>query len=653
MIRSFLKDVRANYALVTAIALLPIMGALALALDYSEMTRQRQAMSNALDAAGIATARQVVSGDTDAELIAYANDFFEANLGPVNPADTTLDVTLPDTANGGGTLSLTATLNYHPDFYPVFAAMLGKDATVGSSTVSFSANTEVRLKNTLEVALVLDNSGSMSQEGYGSGEKRIDLLKAAAKELVSTLAGQARLIKQVEKPVRFGLVPFAASVNVGPQHAGDSWMDGYGISPIHHENFNWASLDDPGKGAVKSNGIWYKAGTGWGAEEGGVLSRFSLYRDMRQVTSREWVPDENDEPTCVEWDWDGDCDEYERGHFDETVGATAGWRGCVEARPWPYNVNDAPPDAGVGDGGAVYGDPATLFVPMFAPDEPGDVWKTEDDSDPDYYDTANNWWNDGTEDTAASRLTDMKKYFEVRPYGVNYPRGTGPDYSCTTKPITPLVDVTTEDGLTTINNAIDAMTPNGGTNVPEGLAWGWRVVSSGVPFTQGRPDGEKGNDKVVIVLTDGANTYYTPASLGYADPAGTQSIYSSYGYLDPAHDDTEARRLFQGTDSAVGQYDYTNGNYTRALNQQMQALCTNAKAAGMMVMTVSLDLDSEDADEAAAIAALKACASESRFRSDPADPSKPAKLYWNATGADLSDTFEDIADELSNLRIVG
>ena len=33
------------------------------------------------------------------------------------------------------------------------------------------------------------------------------------------------------------------------------------------------------------------------------------------------------------------------------------------------------------------------------------------------------------------------------------------------------------------------------------------TVSSNEPFTEGRPNTEKGNDKVVIVLTDGANTY--------------------------------------------------------------------------------------------------------------------------------------------------
>ena len=52
MIRRFLRDKRGNFAMLTAIAIVPIMGALALAVDYAEMSRQRQDTMNALDAAG-------------------------------------------------------------------------------------------------------------------------------------------------------------------------------------------------------------------------------------------------------------------------------------------------------------------------------------------------------------------------------------------------------------------------------------------------------------------------------------------------------------------------------------------------------------------------------------------------------------------------
>jgi hypothetical protein len=102
----------------------------------------------------------------------------------------------------------------------------------------------------------------------------------------------------------------------------------------------------------------------------------------------------------------------------------------------------------------------------------------------------------------------------------------------------------------------------------------------------------------------------------------------------------------------VSKSTYSNDNYTKALNEQMATLCTNAKAANVLIMTVSLDLNASNKTEKAQMDALKACSSESRFRIDPAT-GKPAKLYWNATGASLSDDFKAIANELSNLRIVG
>jgi Flp pilus assembly protein TadG len=642
MIGKFLKDRRGNFALMTAIAMVPLMGALALAIDYAEVTRQKQATLNALDAAGIATARYLLTGADDDETRAYAKAFFEVNLGSIDPDDTALDVTLPTSTLGGGTLKLAAKLTYRPYFLPAFKSLMGAS---GSTELSVNAKSEIRLKNTLEVALVLDNSGSMNETGSGSGEKRIDLLKAAAKQLVDTLALQANLIKQVEKPVQFALVPFAASVNVGPENAGAAWMDVNGKSPIHHENFDWSTLSAPDKYAEQAGGIWYKKGIAWGAEEGQVLSRFSLYRDMRVVTSHERV-DGSKRYVCTKYYNNGTCDDgYYAYDYVDTYGPFASWQGCVEVRPHPLNINDDP---------GVSSDPSTLFVPMFAPDEPGNHWRVTQDPDetPKTYGAANSWWNDDpSSTTGTTRQRNMAKYFMAR--AADAPvltKGRGPNYSCTTKAITPLTDVSTEEGLTAVKAAIDEMVPNGNTNVPEGTAWGWRTVSHGEPFPEGRLETEKGNDKVVIVLTDGANTY---GDLGSTDPAGNKSTYAAYGYTGQAYGTTAETRLFKGTSSAIGRSNYTAGNYTSALNEQMAALCANAKASKVLVMTVSLDLDTADYDENQAIEALKKCSSDSRFRKDSADPSKPAKLFWNATGSNLAEKFREIADELSNLRIVG
>ena len=87
----------------------------------------------------------------------------------------------------------------------------------------------------------------MDEYGSGTSEKRIELLREAAKELVETLALQASQMKQIDKPVQFGIVPFSASVNVGPDNDDKTWMDTTGISPIHHENFDWSKMTQTDK----------------------------------------------------------------------------------------------------------------------------------------------------------------------------------------------------------------------------------------------------------------------------------------------------------------------------------------------------------------------------------------------------------------------
>src|SRR5690606_34853035 len=119
----------------------------------------------------------------------------------------TLKVVLPTSNAGGGTLKLSVDMKYDPYFFGAFATLMNREG----AELTFHAENEIRLKNTLEVALVLDNSGSMDYNGSGTGKKRMVLLKEAAKQLVDTIAKQAALMKQVEKPVQFGLVPFAGS----------------------------------------------------------------------------------------------------------------------------------------------------------------------------------------------------------------------------------------------------------------------------------------------------------------------------------------------------------------------------------------------------------------------------------------------------------
>jgi len=599
----FLKDTSGNYAMITGLMMLPLMGALSLAVDYAEMTRQKQAMVNALDATCVATAKQFLDGATESEAKAYAAKFFAANLGPASQHTTTLTTIVPTESAPREDVQCTSTIAYKPYLRPAFLMLYNGDPT--TQTLNFAETTNVKIQNTVEVSLVLDNSGSMDERAKTSSPKRIDVLKQAASALVDQLSARGKLMKKVINPVQFSLVPFSASVNVGKTFASASWIDTGADSPIHYENFNTTSTmyvdGNTNKQIKMSSGKLRKIGTAWPvAEQNSIVTRLSLYNELKQWTTSAKTA-------------------------TNVVGA---WEGCVEARPYPYDITD---DA------ATTANPATLFVPWFYPDNYYNDWFTN-------YDTSLSY---------ADQQRDLRKYFTP----VAYNKDTsgfvglddGPNGGCSTTPITPLTDISTTAGATFIKTKINAMQPTGNTNVPEGMAWGWRTLSSAEPFTEGRPEISNGNDKVLIVLTDGANTY--TSLKGYTDPEPNKSTYAAYGFINQMYNGGSKTRLFLGQDTGFSTSTYTAANLSTAMDTHFKQLCNNVKNSNVMVMTVAVDLKTTDADELKQINLLRDCASNSRFKKN--SDGTPKKLFWNSTSATLTDDFKAIGDELSNLRIVG
>ncbi|MBX8825935.1 hypothetical protein HBA93_09715 [Ochrobactrum sp. SFR4] len=598
MIMRFRKNQTGAIVPLFALMLPPILFAMMLAIDTANLMRVRGNVQHSLDAAALAVGKRFTVVSEENQIRAFGKKIFDANLRAITPDKTTFTLDFPKGRNSDQQIVAGASFRYISFYGRAVKAMTKDEVDWDKYTYSMSAT--VRLKNTLEVALVLDNSGSMSERGSGSGLKRIDLLKQASAQLVDKLADQAKLITHLENPVQFSLVPFAASVNIGPENQSQPWMDQTGISPVHYENFTMPTANNPinvgyNKNIILRDSAYFKQGSGWGSENGHYFTRFSLYNDMQTTRGRTYTS----------------------------------WKGCVEARPGEYGINADRPSLVT---------PDTMYVPMFAPDE---------------YDSSrslNNWWTDngGRYDSYQTMQRDLKKYYVAQ--NTSGEGTTGPNYSCTTTPITTLTDVTTENGLKTVKNAIARMQPDGGTNVPEGMVWGWRTLIQNSPFAGGRAASERGNDKVVIVLTDGANTYYRYNSLGGTDSAGNISNYSSLGYTAVTTKFYDRTRIFQEARGVGNVHD--NAYYTEALNARFKRLCELAKQDNIMVMTVALDLRQNNATDRKQMETMKECASDSRVRFDPDFPTRRAKLFWNTTGGNLEQTFREIADELSNLRVV-
>jgi hypothetical protein len=87
---------------------------------------------------------------------------------------------------------------------------------LGNAQIGFSASAEVLwgIKK-LNLALVLDNTGSMSSSG------KMTNLKTAAHNLLTTLQNAAK----EPGDVKVAIVPFAVDVNVGTEHVNANWID--------------------------------------------------------------------------------------------------------------------------------------------------------------------------------------------------------------------------------------------------------------------------------------------------------------------------------------------------------------------------------------------------------------------------------------------
>ncbi|WP_244492448.1 VWA domain-containing protein [Aureimonas sp. AU22] len=450
------------------------------------------------------------------------------------------------------------------------------------------AFSEVVVANrSIELALVLDNSGSMERAPAGGGAAKITTLRDATKKLVEEML-KSQPQANAKDPVRISVVPFAASVNIGKDYANADWMDTKGINPSHHDDLDWSKLAGAKQAA---DGSWRLSNA--------PLTKFTIFEKLRQRRS----------------DW--------------------GWGGCVQSRPEGFAITDDTPDTRY---------PSTLFVPMFAPSEydwSGTLSSVKNDYLPDASKPSNS-----ADATALAKQRDVTKYFGT---GAMDTRKGGPNSGCTTSAITPLTAT-----QSTVQSAVRDMQPLGGTNIAEGLAWGWRTLTSGQPFPEGRARGTKENLKVVVLMTDGENTYNAAYTSGEQIELtnANRSQFGTYGYgqflqTAPKQEKVRTGRMFEATKATTPKAAITN--ITAAMNETMSLTCENIKkdgtndegGDGVVIFAIAFDLK----DGSPIKDRLRACASNGI-------DGKSAKLYYDAkNSSDLLTAFSSITDEISALRI--
>jgi Flp pilus assembly protein TadG len=201
--RQGLRDDRGNVAMTFALALIPLVGAVGSAVDYSRANSARTAMQAALDSAGLMLSKDAQSL-TQAQLEAKAVAAFKANFNRPEVRDVTVTSTFSSPQAGSYQLNISAAGKLDT----TFTAMWLPEMSINST-----AQIVWGMKR-LELVLALDNTGSMASSN------KMTQLKLAAKDLLKTLQNAAKKADDI----KVGIVPFATDVNVGTDNKNVSWI---------------------------------------------------------------------------------------------------------------------------------------------------------------------------------------------------------------------------------------------------------------------------------------------------------------------------------------------------------------------------------------------------------------------------------------------
>ena len=192
---SFGKATDGNVAMILAIAAIPTVSVMGMAIDYTRAVSARSAMQEAADSAALMVA-QDAANLTPAQLTTKAQSYFSSLYKASDVTSVQVAATYTPNSGTGSTVLITVSGNLPTDFMQIAGIT---QMTLNTSSTAKWGNTKLR------VALALDNTGSMAQSG------KMTALHGGATNLINTLSATATN----PGDVYISIVPFANEVNMG------------------------------------------------------------------------------------------------------------------------------------------------------------------------------------------------------------------------------------------------------------------------------------------------------------------------------------------------------------------------------------------------------------------------------------------------------
>ncbi|SDR55032.1 VWA domain-containing protein [Paraburkholderia tuberum] len=544
-----------------------MLGALSISIDLGRYAISQARMQSALDVANLSASMDMghyASTACPTTLAAWKNDALK--YYSTNMPDGYLDLLLSSSnfnatcannpsSNGGGQLVQLSATGELPLMMPAFLASKNtgtSTGSTGSNDMQVAASNEVARnpQTELELALVLDNTGSMAQTPSGGSastlsQEKIYGLKTAANNLLTQLFGQSG-----SSQYYIGIVPFASTVNVGKT---PSW-----------QGANSATIS-----ASLSTGTWLKQTFSYNST--GVSMSGTPTVSLSGST----------------WAWSG-----------------SGWGGCA-AEPRDSSGNLAAAAYSPSSTTASSTSPYLQFTPYYynVPSTGLTVYTKTKSKQQTTCTTSTisgvpstvGSGSEGTCTTTSSTLP-VSQWDQT---STNSAYTLNQNNLCIGTPVTFLTNDQTQ-----LTNAIAAMQPAGSTIIPLGLSWGWRMLSSSwagtwkqrSTITTPLPLSEStmGLQRVLILMTDGQNDVsasYVPGQevthFNGLSGVGTNSLHAP----------------------SVASTDYSSGTLASGtinlndINSYQVGVCTAIKNAGITIYTIAFG------SGAAANTGLQSCAS--------------------------------------------
>lgn len=639
LLSRFRRDDRGVFAVFFAIIALVLIATSGAVVDFTAIQQVRTRAQTVLDSTALALQPTInTAGVTATTIQAKAQTVLTQQLAD---SSITATVGVPTINKAEGTLELTATVSKQTAFIRL----------VGITTLTANVLSQATRKQLdLEVAMVLDNSISMSSNNRMTNLKKAarcatDILFNAITACDDTTLNNSDGLTPTNSNVRIGIVPFTEFVNVGTANKTAAWMTQTGAQDVSEDNFD--NDDDATTAfstAVNRFSLYTTMGITWSGcveARNHTTGAGGLYYDTSDLEPDTAVPDSLYTPVFAPDQ--PDSGGYANNWLDDTPAAcpatpvykqTQVKTKCNTAATTATQYNSATCSGGTttntytqtvgGVTTTVTSTVPTQLLHINASASSTDTYTntTVGTGTYKYTITRVKTW---TYTPFSDRVLQERlcKYVAANPESIGSGFQAGPNADCGQA----LLPLTTAKA--SVISKIGAIGPDGGTNIHQGVVWGFNALSPTAPLTEGKSY-DAATSKVMIVMTDGENTAGDDGMGSNANLTVTSwtkgDWYLAYGYPYSRRIDTSG-----ATGTSIGAIQTEMDNRTKTT-------CANAKAAGIVVYTIGLST-STTSNPTGVTAMLKACATDN------------AHAYFPAASTDLVSTFQAIAGQLADLRL--